>query len=132
MSAKCFLDTNILVYAFSDDSRADEAELLLAAGGIVSVQVLNEFVNVLRKKLCFTWTEVESALEALKTVLDPPIPLTADLHQSAVILAREHNFAIYDSLIVVAAMSANCETLYTEDMQHGRRVGKVTIRNPFV
>jgi predicted nucleic acid-binding protein len=133
MNAKPFLDTNILVYAFTTSDRPSTIALdLLGDGGVVSVQVLNEFVNVSRRKLRFQWVEVESALRALRTILDPPIPLTVDLHESAIVLAREHRLSFYDALIVAAASRANCAILLTEDMQHGKRMGDLTIRNPFL
>jgi predicted nucleic acid-binding protein len=133
MNAKPFLDTNILVYAFTmGDRRSTIALKLLGDGGVVSVQVLNEFVNVSRRKLRFQWAEVESALRALRTMLDPPIPLTVDLHESAITLARDHRLAFYDALIVAAASRANCAILLTEDMQHDRSIGGLTIRNPFL
>jgi predicted nucleic acid-binding protein len=133
MNAKPFLDTNVLVYAFTtNDRRSTVALNLLGDGGVVSVQVLNEFVNVSRRKLRFQWAEVESALRALRTMLDPPFPLTADLHELAIVLAREHRLSFYDALIVAAANRANCAILLTEDMQHGKRMGDLTIRNPFL
>ncbi len=131
MNDKPFLDTNVLVYAFSDDARADAADELLRAGGVISVQVLNEFVNVSRRKLSFKWTEVDNALNEFKDLLNPAIPLTAELHERAVEIARKHKLRIYDSLIVAAAIAAGCPILYTEDMQHGRKIGGTIIRNPF-
>jgi predicted nucleic acid-binding protein len=132
MNAKPFLDTNILVYAFaSNDPRSDRAEALVTAGGVISVQVLNEFVNVSRRKLRREWVEIEDALGVLRTILDPPIPLTIKLHEAAVWLARDHGFPFYDSLIITAAIRAGCGILYSEDMQHGQTVDGVTIRNPF-
>jgi predicted nucleic acid-binding protein len=132
MNARPFLDTNVLVYAFAaNDARGAVAEALVAAGGIVSVQVLNEFVNVSRKKLRRSWADVQAALDALGTLLDPPLPLTAELHRRAVALARRHAFAFYDSLIIAAASQAKCRVLYTEDMQDGRTIAGVTVRNPF-
>jgi predicted nucleic acid-binding protein len=65
-------------------------------------------------------------------MLDPPIPLTVDLHELAITLAREHRLAFYDALIVAAASHANCAVLFTEDMQDGNRMGALTIHNPFL
>lgn len=133
MNAKPFLDTNILVYAFTTGDRRNAIALnLLDDGGVVSVQVLNEFVNVSRRKLRFQWAEVENALSALRTMLGPPLPLTVDLHELAITLARDHRLAFYDALIVAAASRANCAILLTEDMQHGRSMEGLTIRNPFL
>ena len=64
MNPKPFLDTNILIYAFaSNDPRSDRAEALLVAGGVISIQVLNEFVNVSRRKLAREWSEIDGALK---------------------------------------------------------------------
>jgi predicted nucleic acid-binding protein len=133
MNAKPFLDTNILIYAMApEDHRNAIARDLIADGGVISVQVLNEFVNVARRKLRRDWTEIEDALGLLRRLLDPPIPLTVDLHELAIVLAREHRLSFYDALIVAAASRANCAILLTEDMQHGKRMGDLTIRNPFL
>ena len=78
-----FLDTNILVYAVSNDPRQRRAQELLAAGGTISVQVLNEFTNVLLNKLRRGWPEIEAALEDVCAVLAPAAPLTVVTHQAA-------------------------------------------------
>jgi predicted nucleic acid-binding protein len=132
MNAKPFLDTNVIVYAFSsNDARNRKAEALLDVGGVISVQVLNEFVNVLRRKQGRDWDEVDQALAVVKTLLDPAQPLTIELHEAAVNLARRHGLSIYDSLIVAAALRAGCPVLYSEDLQHGQTIEQLTIRNPF-
>jgi predicted nucleic acid-binding protein len=133
MNARPFLDTNILIYAFaSNDRRGKQAEALVAAGGAVSVQVLNEFVNVCRNKVRLDWIKIENALQIVKDLSAPPLPLTLDIHEEAVLLARDHALAFYDALIVATAMKAACPVLYTEDMQHGRRIGDLLISNPFL
>ncbi len=132
MNAKPFLDTNILVYAFaSNDPRSEQAEALLAAGGMISVQVLNEFVNVARRKLRREWAEIEDALGVLRAILDPPIAVTVALHETAVSLTRDVGFSFYDSLIIAAAIRAGCPVLYSEDLQDGQIVHGVRFRNPF-
>ena len=132
MSDKPFLDTNVIIYALSsDDPRNRKAEALLDSGGVISVQVLTEFVNVCRRKLGRSWDEVDEALGALKVLLDPPQPLTAELHDTAVRIARDHGFSIFDSLIIAAALHAGCPILYSEDLQHGQVIEGLTVRNPF-
>ena len=132
MNVKRFLDTNILLYAVApEDRRSTAAQDLIESGGVVSVQVLNEFVNVARRRFRREWPEIEAALGLLRRLLDPPIPLTVELHESAIALAREHQLAFYDALIVATASQANCTVLFSEDMQDGRRMGGLTIRNPF-
>jgi predicted nucleic acid-binding protein len=132
MNAKAFLDTNIIVYAFtSNDPRSEKAEALLAAGGVISVQVLNEFVNVSRRKNRRGWGEIQDALNVLKTLLDPPQPLTIEVHEAAIGIARDYGFNFYDSLIVAAALRAGCSVLYSEDLHHGQTIERITIHNPF-
>ncbi len=133
MNAKPFLDTNILVYAFtSNDPRSEKAEMLVAAGGIISVQVLNEFVNVSRRKHHREWDEIKEILGVVKTLLDSPRSLTMVIHDAAVEIAREHGFRFYDCLIVSAALNAGCSILYSEDLQHGQMIEQLTIQNPFL
>jgi predicted nucleic acid-binding protein len=127
-----FFDTNILVYAQQDGAKAETARALLARGGNLSVQVLNEFAAVASRKLGRNWDDIGAAIEDALALVDPPWPLTAALHEAARILARDHGFAFYDALIVAAALEAGCDTLLSEDMQNGRVLGDLTIVNPFV
>ena len=132
MSAKAFFDTNVLIYAFAqNDPRSEAAEALLAAGGLVSVQILNEFVAVAVRKLGMPWGDVLEALGAIRTLCPSPTPLTVDTHESALRIAQQFGYRIYDSLVVAAALEAGCDTLYSEDMQHGQVIEALTIRNPF-
>jgi predicted nucleic acid-binding protein len=129
---KAFFDTNILVYSFSEDEKRPVALAALADGGVISVQVLNELTNVLRKKQKRDWPTIESALSVLKLRFPDIVPLTAQLHEASLPLARDHGLTIYDALIIAAAMEAGCDTLFSEDLQHGRVFGRVTIQNPFL
>jgi predicted nucleic acid-binding protein len=132
MSDSVFFDTTILIYAISDsDPRAAIAEELLAAGGHISVQVLNEFAAVARRKLKMSWQEIGEALEAIRTLCESPAPLTVDLHEHALELAARYQYHIYDALILAAAIDAGCTILYSEDMHDGHAIGPITIRNPF-
>ena len=115
MPAKAFLDTNVIVYAFtSNDPRSETAYALMRQGGVISVQVLNELVNVWRRKQRRDWTEIQDCLDIVKALLDPPAPLTVEVHDVAFGLARDYGFSIYDSLIVAAALRAGCTTLWEE------------------
>jgi predicted nucleic acid-binding protein len=127
-----FFDTNILVYAQQADGKADRARALFAVGGKLSVQVLNEFTAVARRKQRKDWREVAEAISDVLAVVDPPLALTLDLHTSARALAEEHRLSFYDALIVVSAVEAGCNVLYSEDMQHGRTIGGLAIANPFL
>ncbi len=133
MSAKPFLDTNVLIYAFAaNDPRSERAEALLAGGGTINVQVLNEFVNVTRRKGRCSWDEIVDRLNVLRALLDPPLPLTTEIHTAAIEIARHHGFQFYDSLIVSAALEAGCSILYSEDFHHGHRMEGLTVQNPFL
>jgi predicted nucleic acid-binding protein len=127
-----FLDTNVLLYLFSGEpAKADRAEELTAADGVVSVQVLNEFVAVARRKLALSWTEIAEAVSVIREACRVE-SLTLEVHNEARRLAESHQLAWYDALIVSAALLAGCTTLYSEDMHDGLRIGKtLTVRNPF-
>ena len=130
--ASPFFDTNVLIYAFaSGDARAAVAEFLLAQGGTVGVQNLNEFVSVARRKLKMSWLEVRHALEAIQTLCPSPVPITVAVHDAAIELAARYHFQIYDALVIAAASSVSCSILYSEDLQAGQTVNGVTVRNPF-
>ena len=133
MSGKPFLDTNVLVYAIGEDSkRTPRAEALLADGGVISVQVLNELAVVARRKLKMAWPQVVAALAAIRQLCPEPLPLTVDTHAAALRLASDHGFHFYDALIVAAALEAECDVVYSEDLQNGKVVDKrLRIENPF-
>jgi predicted nucleic acid-binding protein len=127
-----FFDTNILVYAFLDIDRRERALDLIASGGVISAQVLNEFTNVARRKRQRDWAEIERAVSVIRTRFPDVMPLTAGTHAAALGLARDHDFAFYDALVVASAIEGGCDILYSEDMQHGRSVGGLVIVNPFL
>jgi predicted nucleic acid-binding protein len=132
MRDRAFLDTNILVYAFHDaGTKTRVAEELLAEGGVVGVQSLNEFVNVGLRKLKAPWETVDKWLGVISDLCPPPVAVTIGVHTRALGIARIHGYGIYDSLIVAAALEAGCRVLYSEDLQHGQKVDGLVIRNPF-
>jgi predicted nucleic acid-binding protein len=132
MNARPFLDTTILIYCLAeDDPKSITVEGILARGGIVSVQVLHEFTAVARRKLQLSWKEIRQALEAIEVLCDPPMPITHETHQAAVVIAEQSGFHIYDSLILASAVESGCSVLLSEDMQHGQVVQGITIQNPF-
>ncbi len=133
MNVDTFLDTNILVYASTpNDPRSPLAQSLLRQGGIISVQVLNEFTNVALWKLKRTWPEITAALAIIRVLFPDPRPITIDTHSAAVRIAANEGFSFYDALIVASAQQAGCATLLSEDLQHGRVIRPgLTVRNPF-
>jgi predicted nucleic acid-binding protein len=133
MSDRAFFDSNVLIYAMvSGDPRRDRAQQLVAQGGAISVQVLNEFIAVARRKMRMPWEDVIEALDAIRILFPSPMPITVDTHETALKIAQQYGLGIYDALIAAAALEANCSTLYSEDLQDGQViVQRLTIRNPF-
>ena len=108
------------------------AEKLLADGGWISVQVLNEFAAVTRHKLNFSWGETREALLAIRALCETPTRLSIETHEAALEIAARYGYHFYVALILAAAIEADCDILYTEDMQHGQSIGPITIHNPFL
>jgi predicted nucleic acid-binding protein len=133
MRAEAFFDTNVLIYAIAlDDPRNARAEELLSSGGTISVQILNEFVSVARRKIMMPWRDVRGALDAFRALCPSPLPITMEMHEAALKIAEQHGYGIYDALVVAAALEAECAILYSEDFQDGQTIdGQLTIRNPF-
>jgi predicted nucleic acid-binding protein len=133
MLAKDFFDTNVLIYAVAkNDPKALKAEAMLERGGIVSIQSLNEFVSVARRKLRMSWKEVKEFLDVIGVLCPKPVPVSLDTHKGAVAIAEKYGYGIYDALVVSAALEAGCKTLYSEDLQDGQIINRqLTIRNPF-
>jgi len=133
MPARAFLDTNVLIYTLAEnDPRNARAEALLATGGMISVQVLNEFTSVARKKLLLSWSEVREAIDAFLVLCPNPLAITLESHEAAQAIAAKHSYGIYDALVIAAALEAGCSILYSEDLQDGQCInGQLTIRNPF-
>jgi predicted nucleic acid-binding protein len=129
--ADSFFDTNVLLYLLSKDAaKADRAEELLASGGVVCVQVLNEFASVATRKLAMTIPEIREILSTIRAVCIVK-PLDIETHDLGLDIGERYGFSIYDGLIVAAALRAKCVILYTEDLQHGQAIEKLQIRNPF-
>lgn len=128
-----FIDTNVILYLLSaDDSKAGRAESLLKQGGHVSVQVLNEFASVARRKAGLSWREIHDVLAAVRHFCTVH-PLTEATHQQGLLLAEQKQLSLYDAMIAAAAMQAGCTVLYSEDFQHGMLLGgSLVVTNPFL
>ena len=127
-----FFDSNVLVYIASGDAaKADRAEAALAAGGSISVQVLNEIANVARRKMRMSWVETHAFLNTLRGLLTVH-PLTVETHDTGLALAERYGLSTYDAMIAASALHAGCDTLWSEDMQHGMALDEgLRIVNPF-
>ena len=133
MSAQVFLDTNVLIYAFAENSaKLDVAERLVNGGGVVSVQILNELTNALRRKFGFSFPEIRKIIDSVLMTCPDPLPLTLGTHRTASRICERYGYSVYDGLILAAAVEAGCSKLLTEDLQHGQVVEGVRIENPFL
>src|ERR1017187_5669230 len=139
-AARHFLDTNIFVYTFDlqASKKAELAENLIAEAlrtglGMISYQVAQEFVAVARKlfQTPMSFQQIErywhATLQPLLAIHSSP-----ELFIRALDVARRDQISWYDSLIVAAAIQGDCEVLYSEDVQHGRRFGDCVVENPFL
>ncbi|ATQ58227.1 PIN domain-containing protein [Paracoccus yeei] len=126
-----FFDTNIILYLLDDGPKADMAAGLLAHGGVISVQVLNEaLVNCIRKA-GMSWQEAGDFLAGVRDLCEV-IGLSARIHDVGLAVGERYGFSVYDAMIVSAALTSGCERLYTEDLQHGQLIeGRLRIVNPF-
>ena len=135
---KAFIDTNVLIYWVDDSTRADVVEQLLAQQAVISVQVLNEFANVLRKKRAMPLPDVKALCTTLIDTCDV-LDVSVRTHQTALALMARYQLSVYDANIVAAAALSDCAVLYTEDMQDGLNLrlpgsagtNSLVIRNPF-
>lgn len=140
MSAKFFLDTNVLVYSFDSanpDKLLKAQELIKRAlsddTGVISYQVIQEFVNVATRKFDPVLQPKDCAL-FMHEVLFPlwSVHTSIELYILALNVMERWQYAFYDSLIVASALETACETLYSEDLQHGQQINGLTILNPFM
>ncbi len=131
MSAE-FLDTNIILYLLDNGPKAEIAENLVARGGMISVQVLNETLANCIRKAGLSWQDAGLFLDDICT-LCPVVALTSSTHEIGRALGERYGLAVYDAMIVAAALQNECTTLYSEDMHHGLLIeGRLKIVNPFI
>jgi predicted nucleic acid-binding protein len=129
------VDSNVIVYLFSGDAaKADRAEALVAGGTskpVISTQVMNEVTLVMSRKMGLSWPEIERILDDVEVFCEV-VPLTLEVHKEARWIAAHYGFRFYDSCIIAFALLADCEVLYSEDMQHGQVIfDQLTVINPF-
>jgi len=127
-----FIDTNVLVYlASSDRLKADRAEVIVGDGGVISVQVLNELTNVARRKMGMAWPDIHAFMSMLRSLLTIQ-PITIETHETGLALAERYNLSTYDAMIAASALHADCDTLWSEDMQDDVHLEEgLRIINPF-
>ena len=130
---RCFFDTNVLLYLLSGDIiKADRAETIISTGGVISVQVLNEFASVALRKLQMSFPEIREILQTIRVPCNIQ-PLTIETHELGLDITERYGFSLYDSMIVSAALQSECTVLYSEDLQHGQKIEtQLVITNPFL
>ena len=128
-----FVDTNVLLYLISADAaKAERAEQVLAGRIVISVQVLNEFANMARRKHSLDGAELQQVLAGISNFCEV-LDLTLATHQRGLALARRYQLSIYDAMIAAAALEAGCDSLLSEDFQTGQRIdGELLVVNPFL
>jgi predicted nucleic acid-binding protein len=132
MTFGAFFDSNVVLYLLSGNSaKAELSEKLMARGGTISVQVMNEFAAASLRKFKKTIPEIRAALADVRAVCDV-VPIDLATHERGLGIAERYRFSLYDSMLVSAALQANCTTFYSEDLQHGQVIEGLTIRNPFI
>jgi predicted nucleic acid-binding protein len=140
MNDKYFLDTNIFIYSFdqSDSGKRDKAlhlisDALYQSKGIISYQVVQEFLNVALNKFLKP-LKIHDCEKFLTVVLEPlcQVYSSIDLYHKALEISERWQFSFYDSLIVSAALKSECSILYTEDLQHSQKIFDLDIINPFL
>ena len=129
--AERFIDTNVLLYLLSaDDARADRAEEELGRGGVLSVQVLNEFASVASRKLGMSLREVREVLLATRAAC-AVVPVTEEAHDLGMQIAERHRLSVWDAMILASARLAGCKIVLSENMQDGQGIAGLRVRNPF-
>jgi predicted nucleic acid-binding protein len=128
-----FFDTNVLLYLLSEDSlKADAAEAIIALGGTINVQVLNEFASVASRKLKMSYSEIRDVLGTIRALCQTQA-VTLDTHDRGLDIAERFGFSVYDSMIVSSALLSRCTILYSEDMLHGQEIdSQLVVINPFL
>lgn len=140
MRDKYFIDTNIFVYSFnSEDNNKRRISLELISGaltnhnGCISYQVVQEFLNVARRRFVKPLS-IPDCQRYLGSVLEPLCEVYASggLYYQVLEISERWQYSFYDSLIIVAAINAECSLLYSEDFQPGQKIQNITIVNPFL
>ncbi|MEQ1559724.1 MAG: PIN domain-containing protein [Methyloglobulus sp.] len=139
MNANYFLDTNIFIYQLEklDADKYTKAHRLIAEGlvaqsAVVSFQVVQECINISLKKAEITLShqDIKTYMENVLMPLCQVLP-SKMLYGKAIDLQARYKYGFYDSLIVAAALEADCNVLYSEDLQDGQVIDGLTIKNPF-
>lgn len=127
-----FFDTNVLLHLLSgDDAKADRAEGILADGGVISVQILDEFASVTSRKLKMSIAEIRDTLAVIRAICRI-VPVNEETHDAGLQVSERYGLSIYDSMVVASALLADCKVVLSQDLQDGQVIeGRLVVRNPF-
>jgi predicted nucleic acid-binding protein len=133
---RCFIDTNVLVYADSGDEPVKQRialtllnQLRLNQKGVLSTQVLTEYCNVALNKLKLPHADIREQMQFWQQY--EVVQITPDIIHAGLDLHQTRSIGYFDALIVAAAKTSGCTVLYSEDMNAGEMVNGVRIVNPF-
>jgi len=129
-----FIDTNILIYSLDKNGQKQHKALaLLADKPVMSVQVLSETANIMKRKLGYDMAAIRAVIHRISQECRLLQPITLTTLNAALDIVERYGFSHYDSLIIAAALQAGCTTLYSEDMQHRQLIDNLMIViNPFL
>jgi predicted nucleic acid-binding protein len=126
------LDTNILVYAFENGPRRARSLELLGGEAVISVQVLNEYANAIRRKYGRDWKDISRDLDAIRGAVARVDPITDEANREALRLVARYRLAWFDAVLLAVALAGGVEALYSQDMQHGLLIDdRLRIVDPF-
>lgn len=126
-----FVDTNVVIYAFGSSLKSETA-LTVLSEATISVQVLNEFANVGLRKLQFDRLTLDRLIRDIRWTVGVIVPVTEEIHDLARHIAFRYKLNFYDSALLAAALLADCDIFYSEDLQDGLMIeNQLIVRNPF-
>jgi predicted nucleic acid-binding protein len=134
MPDKVFIDTNVLIYGYSEDEpdkRQRAIDCVRSGEAWISTQVLNETINVLKRKFSLSYSQIRDAVQELSEGF-PIVLVSVNTIEMALNLAERYQYSYFDSLILASALEAGCQILYSEDLHDGQRIeNQLMIINPF-
>jgi len=135
MKDKVFIDSNIILYAYSrtEPSKREIANALIFAtsDALISTQVINEVTNILYKKFGLDSKEIEAVIDEIAEVFSI-VNFTLETQKYAIHIKERYQLQYYDSLILATALEHGCGIVYSEDMQHNQLIeDRLRIVNPF-
>jgi predicted nucleic acid-binding protein len=135
MSDKIFLDSNILIYCYTDTDLKKQSiarALATRTNACISMQVLNETTNILSKKYSIGWSYIENLITDFENNFFIHLPAVNDIRKACKI-AERYKYSFYDSMIISSVIACDCSVLYSEDLHNSQIVeNNIRIINPFL